>query len=171
MTHNYHFLRNRPGQAAVRFEVRLRDETGRLIETRRFPDPDANFWVRHRQTLLAQHLADDQPVAPRGSEAIPAPNQAVRTVDVWEMGPDQALHLRRVPEHLLPRDRQVFRPSEWSLILTRSYCRYLCREHGAASAELVRHTREAIPPAFLQGEGPPAEVFQTLVTHFEEVKK
>src|SRR6516162_2877592 len=59
MTHNYHFMRNRPGQPGVFFEVRLKDESGKLLNTVRIPDPRANFWVRHRQSILAQQPADD----------------------------------------------------------------------------------------------------------------
>ena len=47
------------------------------------------------------------------------------------------LHLQAVPQHRLPRYPGRMRPQEWSLILARSYGRYLCRTHGAASAEVV----------------------------------
>lgn len=171
LTHNYHFLRNRTGQPDVFFEVRLKDEAGQVTETLRFPDPKANAWVRHRQGILAAHLADDVPVQPSGGEAIPAPNQAARTVTIWDISPDGSLVLRSVPEHLVPRDRNVYRPSEWSMILARSYGRHLCRAHGAASAELIRHTREPIMPAVLYVSEPPADLFQELVTHFGEIKK
>jgi hypothetical protein len=171
LTHNYHFLRNRPGQPEVYFEAHLKDESGQVTQTLRFPDPKANFWVRHRQSILAQQLADDQPVQTRGSEAIPAPNHAVRTIDIWDMNPDQTLTLRSVPEHLVARDRIVYRPSVWSVILARSYGRHLCRVHGAASVELVRHTREPLAPAILFVQEPPADVFQELISDFGEIKK
>jgi hypothetical protein len=80
------------------------------------------------------------------------------------------LSVRTVPEHLLPRDRQVFRPSEWSLLLAQSYGRHLCRAHGAASVEIIRRTREAIPPAVLNLPEPPAELFETLSANFGEFK-
>jgi hypothetical protein len=79
------------------------------------------------------------------------------------------LRLKSVPQHLAPRDRSVFRPSEWSLLLARSYARHLCRAHGAASAEIVRHTREAIPPAVLFFDDAPPEAFEELVSTFGEV--
>ncbi len=171
LTHNYHFLGNRPGQPDVFFEARLKDDSGQVTQTLRFPDPRANPWVRHRQSLLAQQLADDQPVQPRGSESIPAPNQAPQTVDIWDLNPDQTLTLRSVPEHLVARDRNVYRPSIGSLILARSYGRHLCRTYGAASVELVRHTREPLAPAILLVPEPPTDVFQELIADFGEIKK
>jgi hypothetical protein len=171
MTHNYHFAGNRPGRPDVTFEVTLADETGAAVKTLRFPDPKANFWVRHRQGLLARALADDQPVAPPAGEAIPAPNRAARTVTVWEVRGDGSLGLRAVPEHLLPRDRPVFRPSGRSLVLARSYLRHLCAEHGAASARLTRRSREAVLPATLYAAELPAEMFQELVADFGEVRR
>lgn len=169
LTHNYHFTGNRPVQTSARFEVRLKDASGSVVRTLLFPEPGASFWVRHRQTLLAQALTDDQPVAPRGMEVIAAPNQAARTVDVWAPEGDHRLRLRPVPEHLLPRDRPVFRPSEWSQLLARSYVRHLCRSYGAVSGELVRHTREAIPPSVLGAEELPAEVLDELISSFGEL--
>src|SRR5262245_32114801 len=64
MTHNYHFVANHTAAPDVYFEVRLSDKSGRTLKTVRFPERDANFWVRHRQHLLAQRLADDQPYQP-----------------------------------------------------------------------------------------------------------
>jgi hypothetical protein len=54
-----------------------------------------------------------------------------------------------VPENEVPKDRPVFRPSEWSLLVVRSLTRHLCALHGAAAAEAVRHSREALPPRIL----------------------
>jgi hypothetical protein len=171
LTHNYHYASNRPGMPAAALEVRLRDESGRVTRTLHFPDPKASFWVRQRQAILAQNLADDQPVQRRGSEAIPALHQKAPVVDVWDIRPDHSLALLEVPEHLLPRDRAVFRPSEWSRILARSYARHLCEEYGAASAEIIRHTRESALPPMMDMDEPPAEVLQNLVSSFGEYTK
>jgi hypothetical protein len=168
MAHNYHFAGNRPDTPAVYLEFRLKDETGRNLKTVRLPEENSNFWVRHRQTLLAQALADDRPVQPRAGEVVAAPHQQVRTIDIWEPDGERSLVIRAVPEHLVPRDRPVFRPSEWSLVLARSYARYLGRTHGAASAELIRHTREPIPPAALSAEEPPPGAFDDLLSYFGE---
>jgi hypothetical protein len=172
LTHNYHFAGNRPAATAVYVEARLKDAEGRPVRTVRLPDEGANFWVRHREALLAQWLTDDQPVQPRMGEAIPAPNQAVPTVSIWDGGgPGRALSLRAVPEHLVPRERPVYRPSDWSLLLARSYARHLCRRHGAASAELVRHTREPILPAVLFLPEPPSDAFDELISNFGELPR
>ncbi len=97
---------------------------------------------------------------------IAAPRQKAPTVDIWEPGPGGALNIKTVPQHLVPRDRPVFRPSELSLVLARSYARYLCRAHGAASAEIIRHTKDPYLPASLlfEDSSPPAP--EELVARF-----
>lgn len=168
-THNYHFASNRPGRPGVWFEVRLADESGREMMTLRFPDQNANSSVRHRQSLLALALADDQPIAPPAGEWIAAPGREVPTVPIWELAGDRELRLRSVPAHLVPRDRPVYRPSDWSLVLARSYVRHLCREHGAEKGEVIRHTREAMPPAVMFERDIPPDAFGELVSRFGEV--
>lgn len=149
LTHDYHFPSNRLGMPGVFFEVRLKDAKGDVIETLRYPDANANSWVKDRQNQLAQYLGGDQPVAPPAGEAIPAPSQQVRMVQILEPTGARTSKITSVAEHLIPRDRPVMRPSEWSLAAARSYCRYLCRKHGAVSAELVRHWRDPLPPMVL----------------------
>ncbi len=171
MANNYHFLRNRPAVPGVSFEIRLRDETGTPLKTVKFPDESANFWVRHRQSLLARGLADDQPVEPPQGEMIPAPNRSAPMVQIWEMAGNQQLQLRRVPQHLVSRDRPVYSPSERSLLLARSYARYLCRGNRATRAEVIRHTQEPIPPAvmFMSGPPPPGASNNDLISNFGEL--
>lgn len=170
MKHNYHFPGNRPAPPGVYFEVLLKDKDGRPLEAVRIPDPKANFWVRHRQALLAQWLADDQDIEPRGGEVVPAPNQRVRTVEIWEPSGEKTLRLREVPEHLVPRDRPVARPSAWSQVLARSFVRHLCRTHGAASGELIRHYRQPVLAGMMFAEEPPGGLFDEIVSYFGEVK-
>jgi hypothetical protein len=172
IAHSYHFVSNRPGDIpGVRFEVRLRDKDGTLMESLPFPDPNANPWVRHRQELLASGLAPDLPVQPPQSEVIPPPGQSPPQVWIWALkGEDLAgepspllpgskipLELRRVAQHRVPRAnvRSVMQPSEWGLVLARSYARALCRRHGAATAEIIRYTREPVSYAVLTGNGIP----------------
>ena len=71
-----------------------------------------------------------------------------------------------VPQFFIPRTRgQVERPSDWSLILAHSFSRYLCRTQGAASAEVIRRSRDpvsynvlldskALPDPFFKLTGP-----------------
>jgi hypothetical protein len=159
MTHNYHFPSNRTGLPEAFLEVRLLDAKGEALQTVHFPDPQAPPRVRQRQALAARWLIEDRPLE-RSSwgERIPAPNQKVPEVPVWAPVPEQErkLQLAWVPEHEVPKDRPVFRPSDWSLVVVRSVARHLCKVHGAASAEVVRHSREAIPPRILfERELPP----------------
>jgi hypothetical protein len=168
---NYHFLTNRPGLPGVRLEARLKDDQGQVVRVLPIPDPGANGSVYHRQSLLARWLANDQPlVAPIG-EAIPAPNQPVATVVIWDIVEPQYLRAKTVAVHLVPRDRPVMRPSELSLVLARSYGRYLCREHGAARVELVRRTQEALPPLILFREDLQNAPYPELLSSFGDFPK
>jgi hypothetical protein len=171
MTHDYHFPTNRTGMPGVWFEVKLRDDGDQEIKTVRIPEEDACFWTRHRQTLLALALVPDEPVQPRQGETIAAPGQQTRVTDYWDMGEGGKVQLRSVPEHLVPRDRPVLRPSDWSRLVVRSYGRYLCRKYGAASAELIRHSREAIMPAVLFMDETPADAFNEVVCSYGELKR
>ena len=47
----------------------------------------------------------------------------------------------------------------------------LCRRHGAASAELIRHTREPVPPAVLFLPESPADDFDELTSNFGELPR
>jgi len=171
MTANYHFLSNRLSVSEVFFEARLKDDKGN-VTTLQFPDPTGNPWVRHRQSLLAGGLGDDIPVqAPRG-EVIPAPGQQMQTYTIWEpVKGEDTLKLREVPEHLVPKDRPVFRPSPWTLLLAHSYARYLCREHGAVSCELIRHSKDQVLPAVMFLPEPPPGTFDELVCSFGEYRR
>jgi hypothetical protein len=171
LTHNYHFATNEGELPGVYFTVQLKGASGETLATLKFPEDGANPWVRHRESLLARSLAGDQPVQPPPGEAIPAPGQHVRMVQIWESSPDQSLRLGSVAEHLIPRNRPVSRPSDVALVLARSYARYLCRQHGAATAEITRHHREAFSPVVLfQREVPPGAANE-LVAHFGELPK
>lgn len=149
MTHNFHFISNRPHDYETRIEAKIRDENGEVTQVVHFPDTDANAIARHRQQLLAEGFSEDIPVEAPPGESVPAPNQPIRSVRIWEPGEGRTATIRQVQEHLIPRNRPVFGPSDWSMILARSYARRLCREHGAASVEIVRYTKPLIPPDVL----------------------
>jgi hypothetical protein len=184
IAHSYHFVSNRPGDIpGVELDVILRDEDGTLMKTLRFPDPDANPWLRHRQGILASALAPDLPVESPKSDVIPPPLENP-VVDVWALQGEEfpprpdvqppadnkaPLALRKVPKHLVPRYRNVWGPSEWSLVLVRSYARYLCRTHGADTAEFVRHTREPVSYSVLLGNGAPE--LDEIVASYGRMKK
>jgi hypothetical protein len=150
LTHNYHFPSNMPNVQGTYFEVRLKDAQGQEITTLRFPDPQANAEVRSLQQELARWLVDDVPFRPPQGERIAAPGREADTMLIWNPTGERRMNLQKVPEHLIDRDRPIYGPSDWSLLLARSYERYLCRKHGAASAELIRHVRFPIPPSELK---------------------
>lgn len=184
MTHNYHFLSNRPDVPDVAFEVKLKDESGAVRETLYFPpskdqprrDGSAwlydNPWLHQRYVLLAQALGDDEPVAPPRGEEIAAPGKQASRVKVWKMDGPRSASLREVESHLLKdlfkEQPEVYRPREWSLLLARAYLRHLAREQGAATAELVRSRRQPIMPALLFLEQAPPGTFDTQTSTFEE---
>jgi len=171
MTHNYHFMSNRLNNPEVYFEARLKDDQGK-VTTLKFPDATLNPWLRHRQSLLALSLEEDIRVQPPRGEVIPAPGKQMKTLTIWEpVQGETNLRLQEKPEHLVAKDRPVFRPSEWSLLLARSYARHLCREHGAASVELIRHSKEPVVPAVMFLEDAPFGTFDELVCSFGEYRR
>lgn len=172
MTHNYHFITNRLEVPEVSFEVRLKDKKGKLIRTMKFPSDEDNSFVAFRQRLLAQQLADDEPVTTPRGEVIPAPGKKMETISFWAPVTGQkALELRTVPLHLAAEqvgNRPVYRPRDWSTMLARSYMRYLCRQEGAASAELIRHSRDPIFPGMMFVDELPPGTFEELLCNFGE---
>jgi hypothetical protein len=165
LTHNYHFPSNRPGTPGAFLEVRLKDKEGEVVKTVRFPDPKASWSVRQRQALATRWLTDDQMAIPPQGERIPAPGEKIPEVPVWTPASDEGgeqsrkLNLSWMPENELPRpprDQPLARPTDWSLLVVRSLARHLCRVHGANSAEVVRRSRDPLPPRILfEREAPP----------------
>jgi hypothetical protein len=172
LTHNYHFTDNRSLVSSVYFEARLKDAKGAVVQTMKFPDESANFWLRHRYGLLALGLGNDQPVqAPRG-EMIQAPGDKEPKVTYWDTSDPKVWKLKKIDEKLIKDlPAPVMRPSEMSLLLARSYQRYLSRQYEAASVELVRHSKEPVLPAFMFGEGAPPGAFDELVCSFGEYRR
>jgi len=166
---SYHFESNRPDLDSVYFEARLRDAQGDVMQTIKFPQDQANFWVRNRQVLLAQKLGIDNPVRlPRG-ETIPAPGKEPPKVTIWDSpGAEPHMQLRQIPMHLVRQDRPVFGPSPFSLQLARSYAHYLCQHYGAKSAELIRHSRRPVYPTLMFEREPPPDAFEEIVCSFGE---
>jgi hypothetical protein len=170
LTHNYHYPSDHPLISAVYFEAQLKNANGVVFKTVRVPDNSANFWLRHRQSLLALGLGQDIPYQAPRSEAIPAPGKKATEVTYWE-GEANSLKLVQKEEHLVPKDRPVFRPSEWSLLLGRSYQRYLSRHYDAAAVELIRHSKEPVLPAFMFGQGAPPGTFDEMLSSFGEYNR
>jgi hypothetical protein len=171
LSHNYHFPSNRPAHPGVYLEFRLKDEEGNELATVKLPDDTANPWVRHRQSLLALALGEDMPVRPLTSELIPARGMELPKVQIWEPIAMRHLRLRTVDVNGIPRNQPVMGPSEWSQLLARSYARYLCRAHGAARAEIVRHHQDPIPPVVLFEESIPAGTFDEVISEWGELSR
>jgi len=172
LTHNYHFLSNRFEIADVYLEVRLKNEAGEVTETVRIPDKEANPWAQHRQDLLARHLLDgDRPVPPPAGEVLPAPGQRAPTIQYWRQGPDRILRLHTEAQHLVPRNAPLLQPSEFSLTLARSYARYLCQRHNAASAEILRHSRLPLSPVVLLQQEIAPEATEEIVASYGEMSR
>jgi hypothetical protein len=167
MTHDYHFATNRTDSAEAKFEIVLYDRAGRVVQTLNFPESGGNPWVRHRLDLLAQNLIEDTPIMPPQSESVAAPKKLTRTVEIWEPKEGGPYYIRRIPEHSIPRNRPVYSPSAWSALVAKSYVRYQCRLHDAASGELIRRSREPVEPSYLIVPAPPD--FQEMVATFGKV--
>jgi hypothetical protein len=167
-THDYHFLTNNTLVAGVKFEVRLLNDKGEMMRTLTFPDTAANFWVRHRQQLLAQGLIQDFPVQRVSEQSLPKGQRQPR-LQVWETGPDQVRKLVFISQTQIDPSRHPGRPSEWTQLLVRSYLRHLCREHSAARAELIRIMREPVMVEWMFGT-PPAGAFEEIVSSFGELR-
>lgn len=167
LTNHYRFTSNHPGLPGVSLEARLRDEAGHPIATLHFPEETATCWVRDRERNLVRLLADDQPVEPPQGEVVAPPGGSVRKITIWDIGERPgSLNLLTVDVNLVPRNRPVFRPSERSLALARSYARYLGHRFGAASVELIRHTRSPVSPWDLVHDTLP-QGFDDLAANFE----
>ncbi len=170
MTHNYHFESNKLQRPGVYFEVHLKDISGGVVKTLRFPDDKASFAIRHRQEVLARGLANDLPPLERGTQEIAAPGAEARKVEIWEDDKQGAFRIKLVDKGEA-QERQAFRPNKWSKMLAQSYMRYLCRENKAASAELVRFTQQQAIPSYLIWPTIPATEFTVTQNHFGEYRR
>src|SRR6516165_3120462 len=169
MTHNYHFASNRPADFAANFEVQLKNEFGE-IKKFKFPDEKANFWVRHRQEILAQHLAADMPLPQRGNQRVgPGGGKDLPKVEIWVREDASTLRLKEV-EELDPvlRNPDVLQPAKRAKLLAGSYARYQCRLHKAASAEVIRHSRMTVMPMYVLQPRP--DLFTDLKSYFGEIR-
>lgn len=150
--YHYHFGTNYPSPPGVFFEAILRDDKGNVLKRLKFPEDTANPLARHRQELLARALVNDVPLPPPGPSTAAPGGQELPTIPIWDRpkgGKEDEFVVERVRPHEARRPWPVYRPSDWSVLLAQSYARYLCREHGAASAEIVRHSQFAVPPMVL----------------------
>jgi hypothetical protein len=127
-------------------------------------------------------LAGDRETAVGQVESITPGSKKEDMVSYWDDSDKSAWHLKTVPANelvLVQAERRqkaapappqpLSRPSERALLLVKSYCRYLCREYGAASAEVIRHSRNPIGPETMINQQL-LSMSPTLVSHFGEVR-
>lgn len=220
MSHNYHFISNRVAVPQVYFEVKLKDQDGKVFKTVRFPDDKSSvlgFWIEHRKSMLASNLADDQPIQSAGPEKVASDISKSPDIHVWLQpseiqsmvaegvlppsllqpeasddpaklllppmlmdptkkvdAPNQKLRLvtiREVQRGILPRNRPLESPSDWSLILAKSYTRYLCRKYDAESGEIIRYSQAPIMPVLMFVRTPPQDAFIRTEANFGEFPK
>ena len=104
------------------------------------------------------------------AQGIAPEKKLVSSVDIWEPTKGGAFVIRSVPQHLIPRDRPVFRPSPWASMVAASYVRYQCRLHSADSGELIRHSRDAVQPTLIFLPQLSDAAFQEMVAAFKKTK-
>jgi hypothetical protein len=172
LTHNYHFDSDRPSQTGIYLEARLKDKDGNEIAKLTFPDANANSWMRHRQRLLVDKLGNDEPVIPPMTERVAAPGQPTEKVTIWDEYENGKARLKTVDlNSLIGSTRPNMRPSDVAMLYARAYARYLCRTHGAASAEIIRHYQNPIPPVVLYDDSIPSGAFDEATSNFGEFKR
>jgi hypothetical protein len=170
MTHNYHFESNKVQKPGIYFEVQLKNAEGLVIKTLRFPDEKASFAIRHRQEVLAKGLASDLPPLERGTQAIAPPNAEAKKMEIWE-GDKEGVFRIKLVDKSEAQEKQAWRPNPWSKMLAHSYMNYLCREHKAASAALVRFTQQQPIPSYLIWPTIPATEFNVTQNQFGEYRR
>jgi hypothetical protein len=147
LNNDYHFPSNRVSAPDAYLEVVLEDEDGSKVKSLRYPDPDAPYFVRYRQARLIRWLIEDLPIAPLpATERIYPPGKPPARVAFWDQVEPRRLVLAEVLEPEVPRGRPLVRPAPWSMVVLRSLARHACREHGAAHARILRHSKEALSP-------------------------
>lgn len=89
----------------------------------------------------------------------------------WTAKSKSKMWLVRRGINTLPRNSPLNTPNTWSLLVAQSYGRYLCREYGAASAELVRISQPGYPPAilFMPAGAEPPPGFNKMESYFGKV--
>ena len=146
MDHDYHFQANHTDLSAVVFEARLLDKDKKEITTLTFPQKKVNFWVRHRQALLAQGLGEDRPVEGSRGNPIAAPGQRSREVEIWEPLKINSPHFVLKKKANITSSEELSGPSARALLLAKAYVRYLGRTQKAAYVELIRRSRNPVLP-------------------------
>lgn len=170
MTSTHHVPSDRVTLPGIYLEARLMNESGEEIARVKIPEDSANPWLRHRQQLIARTLGDDHPVFVPRSKVIPPPGQQVPEVEYWHVKPENPTEWRLTRQSIndFILTERYFRPSDVSLLLVRSYARQLCRQHGAAKVEIIRHHQNPIPPSVIGVDELQPGIFEEFSSTFGE---
>jgi hypothetical protein len=143
-----------------RLECRVIDETGAEIAIVNYPSSTSPI-LREREESLVRAIADSSPVIPpEGTEILPKgmADTAVTfwAEKAWVMVPET------VEQHRLPRDRELFGPTEWSELTAKSLARHLGRRFPRADrVELIRHQDPVVPLMLLAEQRVSSEPFRS----------
>jgi hypothetical protein len=149
MSNSFHFASNRLETQEIAFRAVLKDAGGKVVEERRFPNPQANSAIQYRQKLLASQLGNDEPLPPQLGIIIPPPGQELPKLRWWQIEGEKRLKLVQDSPNAAPRNQQLMQPSAWSFLAVRSYVRHLTSAHDAASVEIVRTWHDPVLPMLL----------------------
>lgn len=150
LANDYHFASNQTMNPTITLEARLFDKNGNREKTLKFPDPEANTWVQNQQRMMTQILGPDPPFQPDPGLGvfIQPPGRKPQRITFWLMEGPRTVGLYQADRHVMRRigpSLQV--PSEGTLILVRSYYRFLKKQYPeAAKIELVRCSRDPVMP-------------------------
>jgi hypothetical protein len=169
---DYNFQANYVARPEAFFEVKVLSPSGAVTETRRYPDPESNILMRHRQKLLAMQFVQDRNVQLGGQRV--GPKGDVPMVTYWreqkrEEKKDASrpavsgmeFVLETVPETEVKRpdpnkgEAPLTTLAESSHIILKSYHRFLAKDIGHASFEIERHFRWPVLSMYLVVPQPP----------------
>jgi len=172
MASSFHFYSNKQESQEILFEARLKNESGKVIKTFRFPDPSANPWLRHRQRLLAQQLGNDEPLPPQEGVKLSPSGQQLPKLRWWQPAGEKRLVLREDTPNAAPRAQQSMQPSTLSYIMANSYARYVSRKGQAGKVEIIREWFDPINPVVLfQNELPGDDLFKRFYANYGDLPK
>lgn len=144
LTEDYRFSSNLRPDSDNQVEIRLKDKDGKVIKTVLLPQSNSWLGSYQREQLIANLLSKNEAVdAPEG-EKIPPPGQQVPMASYWKaQGSNKLWKLEITPEHLLPREEEMARPTDLSVILAKSLARHAQKKYGGESADVALRSKQS----------------------------
>ncbi len=186
LLNNYHFMSNRVVGDEAYFQIHFKDASGKTQKTLKFPDENANYFIRHRHKILALGLTQDREMSPLGAERIRAVKKQAAKTDpaaqltiYWTLEDpkkaDNKFKLVRADSDEVPRGQALSTASDWAYIAAQSYVRHVLRETGEqdkwASVELTRHVRRQLPPLLITMKDTQINFFGETVSNFGDLRE